>query len=60
MRDFCETCAGCGKIANDEDGTPWEWMRDLPYAQIAIRLGTVKPITCPDCDGTGAAGFMYN
>jgi hypothetical protein len=50
----CEKCDGCGQIANDEDGTPWKFWAELPYqSAIAIRLGLVSPIPCPECKGTG-------
>jgi len=50
----CGRCAGCGKIANDEDGTPWTyWERLPPGSDLAVRIGLVKAVTCPDCDGAG-------
>jgi hypothetical protein len=51
----CEGCDGCGKIANDEDGTPWSAWTSLPlHSAAAVVAGIVKPITCPGCNGTGA------
>lgn len=50
----CERCAGCGQIADDEDGTPWSTWEALPQqSKAAINMGLVKPIPCPDCNGTG-------
>jgi len=50
----CERCRGCGKIANDDDGLPWtEWTKLPAQSAIAIQMGWVKPIDCPDCGGTG-------
>lgn len=46
----CRRCDGCRQIANDEEGAPWTAWTDLPAAsQIAIRMGLVSPIPCPDC-----------
>lgn len=57
MRDTqtrCARCEGFGSIADDDDGAPWSaWLR-LPYqSAAAVRLGLVKPVTCPDCGGSG-------
>lgn len=50
----CRRCAGCGKIADSDDGEPWKYWQDLPPgADLAVRAGIVKPITCPACNGTG-------
>ena len=50
----CMTCDGCGKVANDDEGTPWTYWAELPPgADIAVRLGIVKPQTCPACGGDG-------
>jgi len=46
----CPTCAGCGQIANDENGTPWIYWEQLPpQSKLAIRIGLVRPLPCPDC-----------
>lgn len=46
----CPTCDGCGQIANDEESTPWRHWQNLPKEnQVAIRIGLVRPIDCPDC-----------
>ena len=50
----CDRCAGCGQIANDDDGTPWKYWAELPaQSAIAVHLGLVRPIPCPECKGTG-------
>lgn len=50
----CPTCAGCGQIANDDDRTPWKyWAELLPPSNLAVTLGIVRPVTCPDCYGSG-------
>lgn len=46
----CNRCAGCGQIANDEEGTPWKYWEEIPPpSNIAVTLGIVRPIPCPDC-----------
>lgn len=50
----CPKCEGCGKIANDDDGTQWTYWMDLPVKSAhAVIFGIVKPIPCPKCGGTG-------
>ncbi len=50
----CGRCDGCGRIANSDDGEPWKYWADLPPgADLAVRMGLVQPIPCPDCKGTG-------
>jgi hypothetical protein len=54
MREKCKRCDGCGKIASDEQGSPWTaWERLPPGSDLAARLGLVLPVRCPDCGGTG-------
>lgn len=49
----CSRCDGCGEIANDVDGTPWKYWQDLPPgADLAVKMGLVKAIPCPECLGT--------
>jgi hypothetical protein len=50
----CPKCDGCGKIANDDDQSPWTfWEALTPPSNMAVTLGLVKPVECPDCNGTG-------
>lgn len=50
----CTRCNGCGKIANDDEGTPWTDWTSLPlHSAIAVVAGIVQPLTCPLCNGTG-------
>jgi hypothetical protein len=50
----CGKCAGCGKIANDDDETPWKYWEGIePPSNIAVTLGIVRPVTCPECGGSG-------
>ncbi len=48
----CDKCNGCGKIANSKDGEPWtEWANLPPGSDVAVKMGLVKPIECPQCYG---------
>ena len=50
----CDRCDGCGKIANDKYGTPWKYWAELPaQSAVAVKMGIVKPVTCPECKGEG-------
>ena len=50
----CPKCEGCGKIANDDEGTPWKHWLDIPLgSSMAVLVGLVKPIDCPECLGEG-------
>lgn len=50
----CSKCDGCGRIADDADGTAWTHWTSLPLeSSAAVLCGIVKPITCPNCKGTG-------
>lgn len=52
----CRHCDGCGQIANTDDGEAWTFWEELPApSNIAVQMGLVKPIPCPECDGTGKA-----
>lgn len=54
MLEKCETCDGCGKLANTKDREPWSRWLELPVrSSLALQLGIVTPITCPDCKGAG-------
>ncbi len=51
----CLRCEGCGKIADDEDGSPWTaWESLPPGSDLAVRAGIVKPLVCPRCFGSGS------
>ena len=53
----CQKCEGCGKVANDADGTPWTFWLELPVkASLAVVAGLVRPVTCPECKGSGVEG----
>lgn len=47
-------CDGCGKLASTEEQEPWAYWQMLPPgSDIAVRMGFVRPITCPECGGSG-------
>lgn len=50
----CQRCAGCGKLADDDDETPWVYWAELPSpSNLAVVMGIVTPHDCPECEGTG-------
>lgn len=50
----CRRCWGCGQLANSNDQEPWTVWEELPPgSDLAVRLGIVIPVPCPDCNGTG-------
>jgi len=50
----CTLCEGWKRVDNGDDPVSWKDWEGLPYANaLAIRLGIVKPIRCPRCNGTG-------
>ena len=50
----CDNCAGCGKVADDPDQTPWKYFEETPtQSAVGIGMGWIKPITCPECEGSG-------
>lgn len=50
----CTRCAGCGKIANDDEGTPWKYWAELPVqSAVAVIMGIVRPLPCTECGGSG-------
>lgn len=52
--DACQRCLGWKRIANSDDGESWKYWAELPSpSNIAVQLGIVHPIACPDCNGTG-------
>lgn len=52
----CGRCDGCGYIADSDDAEPWTAWANLPVqSALAIQMGMVKPVPCPECKGTGDA-----
>ncbi len=52
----CQRCEGCGQIANDDEGSPWKRWAALPLeSAVAVQMGVIHPVPCPDCGGTGEA-----
>jgi hypothetical protein len=50
----CPSCYGSGKVANDDDQTPWPFWEALEFpANLSVVAGHVQPETCPTCGGTG-------
>lgn len=50
----CIRCDGCGRLADDDDESPWSaWENLPPESNLAVRLGLVEPHPCPDCGGSG-------
>lgn len=50
----CPGCDGCGKVADTDNREPWTAWTSLPVSSaMAVILGSVQPIPCDDCDGTG-------
>jgi hypothetical protein len=48
----CLRCEDCGQIASGDEGAPWTYWQDLPPgSDLAVQLGVVRPIPCPDCRG---------
>jgi len=57
MDEKCMKCDGCGKVANTEEQESWlVWMNMPLKSSGAVISGLVKPMICPECDGTGKAG----
>lgn len=50
----CETCDGCGKLADTEDREPWSRWLEIPVkSALALQIGLVRPIPCTVCKGKG-------
>lgn len=50
----CDRCAGCGYITDGESPEPFKYWMELPVqSALALQMGLVKPVECPDCKGTG-------
>lgn len=56
-RAACSACAGCGQVADTKSQEPWSyWLALPPGADVAVRMGVVRPIPCPACVGYDDAG----
>lgn len=54
MPKKCAKCNGEGKVANTDDQEPWSCWADLPPgSDLAVRMGLVVPVNCPECEGKG-------
>jgi hypothetical protein len=54
MSDECKRCEGCGKLATDDDESPWIHWANLPLqSAAAVLMGLVRPKPCHECGGTG-------
>ena len=52
--DACMLCDGYKRIDDGKDGVSWKHWEELPaQSAIAVRMGLVKPIVCPRCNGSG-------
>ena len=52
----CPRCDGCGKVADTDEQEPWTaWETLPPGSDLAVKMGIVKPIPCPSCEGKGVA-----
>lgn len=50
----CPRCEGCKQIASGDEGEPWYvWAELPPPSNLAVVMGVVKPLPCPECGGTG-------
>lgn len=48
----CTACHGEGVVANTRNREPWSAWLGLPSgSDAAVRMGLVRPISCPACDG---------
>ena len=54
----CDKCDGCGKVADTDNQEPWWIWEQMPDGlNLAVKLGLVKPINCPKCDGSGNLSY---
>lgn len=52
----CAGCWGCGRVADSDDAEPWSFWESLSSpSNMAVVMGLVHPVPCPECDGTGRA-----
>lgn len=48
----CSKCGGCGQIDSGDEQAPWAMWESLPPgSDMAVRLGLVSPLPCPQCGG---------
>lgn len=51
--DKCERCHGWKQV-DDGEGQSWKYWAELPaQSRIAVTMGLVKPVQCPECKGSG-------
>jgi len=56
MNEKCQSCDGCGQVADTDNREPWTSWTSLPLeSSAAVLIGLVKPETCEDCGGSGTA-----
>lgn len=59
-RPTCHTCDGCGQVADTDDREPWTaWESLPPGSDMAVRMGLVKPIPCPDCQPAAEPEYRF-
>ncbi len=50
MSEKCWKCHGEGFVANTDEQEPWSaWESLPPGSDLAVRMGFVCPISCPEC-----------
>lgn len=50
----CLACDGWGAVADTKEGGSWRYWAELPPgADLAVRLGIVRPVRCAACEGSG-------
>lgn len=50
--DVCQKCEGCEQVADTEEQEPWTAWLDIPLkSSMAVVMGLVRPIPCPECKG---------
>lgn len=53
--DACRKCEGWKQVANTDDAVSWKYYAELlpPSVTFATPLGSLFPIDCPRCQGSG-------